>query len=166
MARLLKHEKKNPFTTNKFASPFLSLHHEVDKAMSELTDWFGESKSLFKEFDNCKINPAIDFVEDSKCLKIEAEMPGMDEKDITLSIDNHMLTLTGDKTTSKKDKGKNYSMREINYGHYERSINLPENLDLNKAKATFKKGMLWIEIPKKLVAGSRRKTLKIEKAPE
>ena len=166
MGSVHKREKNIPISTSNFTNPFLSLHQEVDKAMNQLSDWFGEAKLPFKEFDNLTLNPAIDFVEDDKLLKIEIEMPGMGEKDIKISIDNHTLTITGDKTTSKKDKGKNYTMREINYGHYERSVTLPDNLNLDKAKATFKKGMLWIEFPKKIMSQSQPKTLNIEKIKE
>ncbi len=166
MGSVRKSEKNIPIFTNNLVNPFLNLHQEVDKAMNELSNWFGESKLSLKEFDNLTLKPAIDFVEDDKMLRIEAEMPGMGEKDIKVSIDNHMLTISGEKTTSKKDKGKDYSMREISYGHYERSLTLPDNLDLEKAKASFKKGMLWIEFPKKILSQSQPRTINIEKAKD
>lgn len=166
MAGLRKHERKIPISKSNLADPFLNLHHEVDRVMDELYGWFDKSKFQLEKFDNLTISPAIDFIEDDKTLKVEAEMPGMGEKDIKVSIDNHMLTISGEKSTSRQDKGKNYSLREISYGRYERSVNLPDNIDIGKAKATFKKGMLWVEFPKKLLSKSKPKKINIEKVKE
>lgn len=163
MGTIHKREKHIPISRNNLANPFLSLHQEVDRAMNELSHWFDMPKIDFNKFDNLTLSPAIDFVEDKKMLRVEAEMPGMSEKDIHVSIDNHTLTIMGEKSTSKKDDGKNYRMREISYGKYERSITLPENLDLSNAKATFKKGMLWVEFPKKLKGKSAPKKINIQK---
>ncbi len=166
MGRLQKHEKNIPIAKGNLVDPFLSLHNEVDKAMDELSRWLDKSTFDLNKFDNLTLSPAIDFVEDDKMFRVEAEMPGMGEKDINISIDNHMLTISGEKSTSKKNEDKNYRMREISYGKYERSLTLPENLDIDNAKATFKKGMLWVEFPKMMKGKSKPKKIDIKKIKE
>lgn len=63
----------------------------------------------------------------------------------------------------KNDEGKNYTMREIGYGTYERQIPLPDNTDINNAESSFKKGMLWINVPKKPTDKSKVRELEIKK---
>lgn len=106
----------------------------------------------------------MDVVEDKDHFSIQLEMPGMDEKDIHLSITDNVLTISGEKSTSKKNKNKKYVSREISYGKYERSISLPSSVDVDKVKANFKKGMLWIQLPKKEETIGGARDIKIEQA--
>ena len=89
-------------------------------------------------------------------------MPGGDEKDVKVTSIDDVLTVRASKETSEKDEGKNYIMREIDYGSYERSISLPDNADHDNAQSTFKKGMLWVNIPKKSTTQSHIKELEIK----
>ena len=134
-------------------NPFLTIQKEVDKALHGFYEMF-ESKPLsLKEFEHMTLAPSMDLMEDENSYKLEIEMPGMDEKDIKVSLKDNLLTIHGEKSTSRKDERQNYIAREINYGRYERSITLPQASDSDKVTASFKKGMLWITIPKK--AGSK-----------
>ncbi|MDY6934104.1 MAG: Hsp20/alpha crystallin family protein [Spirochaetota bacterium] len=94
--------------------------------------------------------PTIDMEEDDKMIHIKAEMPGMDEKDLKVTIENNLLTLNGEKKTEKdeEDKDKRYHYTERRFGSFSRSIPLPEGVKSDKVKASFKKGVLKIEIPK------------------
>lgn len=168
MANLMDWKKSTPITkaTSK-KNPLLSLQSEFDNAMNRaMRDFYGllDLPTALHTFENLMITPSIDIVEDKDRIKIEAEMPGMGEEDIKLSFSDGNLTISGEKSTSKKDENKNYVSREINYGRYERSIALPDNIDIDKAKATFRKGMLWVDIPKKAEASQKSRELKIEKA--
>lgn len=147
-------------------NPFLSLQEEFEKAINRVYNLSGIGRHFPEDFDNLTMNPAIDIVDDKASFKVEAEMPGLDEKDIHVSINDGILTIRAEKEISKKDEGKNYLMREIGYGRYERMINLPESADIDKAKASFKKGMLWINIPKKGEAVKKSRDLKIEKVSD
>lgn len=115
------------------------------------------------EFHNLSINPSIDIVEDENYFKVEVEMPGVDENDIKVSINDNILNIKACKEISKKDDGKNYVMREIGYGSYERNLTLPDNVDIENAESTFKKGMLWVSLPKKAVDSSKARELEIKK---
>lgn len=137
--------------------PLFSLRNELNKAFSQFDRLFEPFNFPRIEFENLSLMPAMDVVDDEKHFKVELEIPGMDEKDIKVAINNGILSIKGEKTTSKQDKDKNYMSREIKYGMYERNIPLPEGIDVQNASASFKKGMLWVNIPKKpeFVKGSK-----------
>ncbi len=120
--------------------------------------------NLTVSYSNLNINPLVDIVEDENNFKVEVEMPGVDEKDIKVSISDNILTITAYKETSSKDEGKSYVIREIGYGSYERNIQLPENADLDQAESSFKKGMLWVTLPKKVINKSKARELEIKKS--
>jgi len=159
MASLKKHSQ-----SENVISPFLRLQQEVSHAMNDFYDLFEPMSIDLKKFENIKLSPALDIVEDKDCFKIEAEMPGMSEKDITVTFNDNRITIEGEKSTSKKDEKKNFVSREISYGRYERTVSLPLTADVDKATASFKKGMLWVTIPKKAQSPSGLKSIKIEKA--
>ncbi|WP_454782346.1 Hsp20/alpha crystallin family protein [Legionella sp. WA2022007384] len=163
MNALLKWKKGAPISVEHPHNPFLSLQQEVDKAFQDFYEMFSPNKSM-EQFEDLNLMPSMDVVEDKDHFTIQMEMPGMDEKDITVSLSGNSITITGEKSISKKNEQKKYISREISYGKYERSLSLPATIDINKAKATFKKGMLWIELPKKAEARSNSRHLKIETA--
>lgn len=150
--------------TREIMNPFVSIQKEVDRALNGFYDIFEAKPFHLKEFENLSIAPSMDLVEDEQCYKLEVEMPGMDEKDITISLNDNLLTVQGEKSTSTKDEHKNYIAREISYGRYERSISLPLAADAEKATASFKKGMLWINIPKKTGHKGNGHQIKIKRA--
>jgi len=127
-------------------------------------DTFIKTPMRFADLEKLKITPAIDIIDEINRIKIEAEVPGMGPEDLKISITNGCLMISGEKTTSKQDKDKYYQSREIAYGAYQRVISLPDSVDIDKAKATFKKGMLWIEIAKKEAATRKHKEIKVEEA--
>jgi HSP20 family protein len=124
------------------------MHQEIDKALHGIADVFEHKSNFLKNFDNMLLSPALDLVEDTHGFKLEVELPGLDETDIRLSIKGNVLTIRGEKSVSKKDENKNYIFREIAYGRYERHIAMPATADLSRCSANFKKGMLWINVPK------------------
>ena len=81
-------------------------------------------------------------------IKVSAELPGMDEKDIDVSLTRDTLTIKGEKKEEKEDTGKDYYKMERSYGSFTRSIPLPVEVDTDKVQATFKKGVLEITLPK------------------
>lgn len=163
MANFIHWKKSMPIAVeSRHKNPFVTLQNELDKAMRDFYSLFA-TPSVFDKFEGLTINPSIDLVEDKDSFKVEAEMPGLGEEDIKVSIGDGILTIRGEKTASKQDENKNYISREINYGYYERSIALPDSADIDKAKASFKKGMLWVTIPKTAEAAKKSRELKIEK---
>src|SRR5690606_31080138 len=90
-------------------SPFYNFQHEFDNLFQ---NFYRALPIPAAEFHNLNISPAIDLVEDESSFKVEIEMPGVDENDIKVSINDNMLNIKACKEISKKDEGKNYVMRE------------------------------------------------------
>ena len=100
------------------------------------------------EFRN-SISPKLDIAELKDKYEIKAELPGMDEKDINLSIEDGVLSISGEKKSEIEDKNKGYYLKECSYGTFSRSVRLPENIVDDKIAAKFNKGVLVIDMPKK-----------------
>lgn len=124
MNTLLKWKKGNPLAEHS-QHPFLNLQNEVDKAFRDFYDMFGPSKS-WEQFENLNLMPSMDVVEDKDHFTIQMEMPGMDEKDISVSFSGNILTITGEKSTSKKMIIKNtFLEKSIMVNMNARSLYLP-----------------------------------------
>ena len=147
-------------------NPFSSLQNEINRVFDDFfNNGFSESSLLPSSWtDDQLATPAVDIVENEKSFKVEAELPGMDQDDVEVTINDNYLTVKGEKKESKEDKDDNYVRRERYYGSYQRTISLPETANTDKAKATFKKGVLQVEIPKKEEAIKPSKKLEIKEA--
>jgi HSP20 family protein len=95
------------------------------------------------------LTPAWDVKETEKELVVKADLPGIDEKDIQLTIQDGVLSLRGEKKSERKDERDNYYVMERSYGSFQRSIRLPETVNDEKAEARFDKGVLTITLPKR-----------------
>lgn len=144
-------------------SPFVRLQQEMNHAMRDIYDLFDPMSANMGAFEGMRISPPIDLIETKENFKVEVEMPGMSEDDIKVSFDENRLIIEGEKTISKKNEKNDYVSREISYGRYERSVTLPFSANIEKATASFKKGMLWVIIPKKATNKLSTKNIKIEK---
>ena len=103
-------------------------------------DLFNELYSLPTSFlskSGMDLSPRIDISETDSEYKIEAELPGINQKEIDVKIDNNILTIKGKKEDIKEEKEKNYHLRERYYGAFQRSISLPNNIEPEKIKASF-----------------------------
>lgn len=92
--------------------------------------------------------PNIDVSETEKEVVISAELPGIEEKDIDVSLSKDAITIKGEKKEEKEEKGKSYYRMERSYGSFSRTIPLPAEIDADKTTAEFKKGVLTIKMPK------------------
>jgi HSP20 family protein len=93
--------------------------------------------------------PAVDVLEDENRVVVKAELPGMTEKDIEVSILGDTLTIKGEKRKEEEKKEKHYHRMERTYGVFHRTVTLPSSVASDKTKASFKDGILEIEMPKK-----------------
>src|SRR5215472_7073463 len=103
--------------------------------------------------------PAIDMSEDDKAYKISAELPGLDAKDVEVSVSGDRLVLKGEKRQEQEEKNKNYYHSERTYGSFQRSFELPASVDRDKIAADFSKGVLTLTLPK---TAARQQQQKIE----
>lgn len=92
--------------------------------------------------------PSIDIAETNESVVVTAELPGVSQDDVSITVMNNILTLKGEKKEEKEIKKENYHRIERNYGSFQRFVSLPTDVQSDKAKATYKDGILTITIPK------------------
>jgi len=136
--------------------------YDVRREMNRLFDDFFRGADLMTPFEQGRsFTPSINVTEGDEAIEVTAELPGMDEDDIDLTLSRQGLTIRGEKRDEKEDEGKNYYTRERSYGYFRRSIPLSvDAIDQDKVEATFDKGILTITLPKQEKA--RAVTKKIE----
>lgn len=94
------------------------------------------------------IAPRVDVSETDKELLIKVDVPGMTEKDVTITFNRDVLTISGEKQQDKEESARGWYRMERQYGSFSRSIALPFEVDINKADAIYKHGVLTIKLPK------------------
>jgi HSP20 family protein len=105
--------------------------------------------------------PNVDIVESEGTYQIHAELPGITEEEVNVSLNNNILTLSGEKKQEIKDEKDNFVRVERTYGKFERSFSLPSNIVADKVDASYKDGVLTVTIPKAEEAKSH--TIKIKR---
>jgi HSP20 family protein len=93
--------------------------------------------------------PPVDVAETQEKILVRAELPGMKQEDIQIEFENGLLTLRGDRTLDKQESGATYHRVERVYGNFSRSFTLPRTVDAERITASYRDGILEIEVPKK-----------------
>lgn len=145
--------------------PLEALHREMDQLFE---DFFGNLETglswprwsgLRSQSDAWTLN--VDVAEDDNEIRVSADVPGMEEKDIDVELSDNLLTIKGEKNQERDEKKPDYHVVERSYGSFHRSIPLPGGLEQDKAKARFKKGVLTITVPKSAQTKTSRKQIPI-----
>ncbi|HOD13928.1 MAG TPA: Hsp20/alpha crystallin family protein [Spirochaetota bacterium] len=128
-----------------------------------LTNLFDDFLNVPVEFIGNDLNPRVDVQEDEKAVYVKAEIPGLDEKDLNVTLHNTMLTISGEKKAEKKEEGKdrNYYYCERSFGSFSRTIELPEGIKADGVKAHYKNGVLEIELAKDEKAQPKKITIDV-----
>jgi HSP20 family protein len=123
---------------------FGSLQREVDRLFDEF------ARSTLAMAGNGSLMPSMDITETEKEFVITAELPGLERKDVEISLEDNVLTIRGEKKSETKpdDKNKNVHVSERSYGVFYRVLELPTKVDPSSVQATMSKGVLKITIPK------------------
>ena len=108
--------------------------------------------------------PAVDVYEDEHKVSLKIEVPGIDEKDIDVRVENNTLTVHGERKIEKEEKEENYRRVERQYGAFTRTFTLPTTVDTDNVAATYDKGVLKINLPKK--AEAKPKQIKVNVGTE
>lgn len=124
--------------------PLLLLHREMNRLFDDAFRGFGVP--AFGGFDPSAGWPNVELGETEKEIRVTAELPGLEEKDVEITIEDGALTLRGEKRSEVEDKARGYTERS--YGRFERRIALPQGIDRDNADATFKNGVLTVTLPK------------------
>jgi HSP20 family protein len=125
--------------------PFTSLRRDMERLFEDFSRDFSWGPPTTA---GTAVAPRIDVSETDSEIKIEAEMPGVEEKDVEVVLSNGRLTIKGEKKQEKEEKKKDYHVVERAYGSFARSIGLPFTADPEKVKASFTKGVLTVTVPK------------------
>jgi HSP20 family protein len=104
-------------------------------------------------------SPAVDVYEDEHNITLNIEVPGIDEKDIDVRVENNTLTVQGERKIEKEQKEENFRRVERQYGSFTRTFSLPSTVDSEKVEANYEKGVLRIQLPKK--AEAKPKQIKV-----
>ena len=147
--------------------PIYSLQREMNRVFDDFFrapawEGFGEFSELATERFMGDVSPRIDMSETDKELVLKAELPGMTEKDVDISITRDMLTISGEKKQEKEQTEKGWYRMERHYGSFTRSIPLPYEIESDKAEALYKNGVLTIRLPKSAVQQKATRTIPIK----
>ncbi len=118
--------------------------HELERA---LRNWESRFPRFFEGFEEGEIMPPVESYLKDGNLIVRADAPGMDPKDIEISVLHDVLTIKGERKAEKEVKEKDYLRREVSYGAFERHMTLPQGAAADKIKATFKNGVVEVSIP-------------------
>jgi HSP20 family protein len=112
------------------------------------------------------LSPKIDVAESKDAIDVTAELPGVDEKDVDVTLADGILTVRGEKKTGRdeQDKDKNWHVVERSYGSFSRTIPLPFDPDPAKVEAKFDKGVLHVHLPKPAEVAKKQQKIEIKKA--
>ncbi len=142
-------------------NPFEQFRREMDQMFNGfLSDWPMRSSLIDRRLG--QFIPQIDVDETEKEVRITAELPGMDEKEVEVTLTQGVLTIKGEKREEHEENKRDFHHSELRYGMFQRAIQLPADIDADKAKASFKKGVLRITLPKTAEAQSSRRRIQIE----
>jgi HSP20 family protein len=125
-------------------------------AMDRLFDQsFGRLPQLRGGEDLGPTSLGLDVLENGNEFVVKAAIPGVDPKDVEISIDDDVLTIRGSFEKAEEQQEETYIRRELRYGNFQRALRLPPLVDVEKAQASFEHGMLKLTLPKKAEARSR-----------
>ena len=158
-----KGDQPDRITPTAAVDPFSSMRGEIDRIFdSFLGRRFGDTPSLFqgRMFD---VTPSIDVTENEATIRIDAELPGMKEEDVDVSLRDGVLTIQGEKKTERDETKDDVHVTERSFGRFQRSFRVPDTIDQDAIEAKMEDGVLHITLPKRPEAVQPEKKIPIGK---
>jgi HSP20 family protein len=140
-----------------------AMRDEMERMFERFEHGWPRWPALFRRDGEFAV-PDLDVRENANSIIVEAELPGVDEKDVSVTLANGMLTITGEKKHEKEEKGESYYLAERSFGSFERALRLPDTVDDAKVEAKFDKGVLKVTAAKKPEAVKAERKIEIKKA--
>jgi HSP20 family protein len=139
--------------------PFLTFQQQMNQMVDEFTrGWglapVGTAREVWELF-----SPHIDVTESDQEVKVSVELPGLEDKDIDVSLSRDMLTIRGEKKREEEEQGRNYYRAERSYGAFRRSVRLPASVDADGAEAVFRQGVLTVTLPKESTGWAHKRVM-------
>lgn len=156
--------KTTPVTSHSHSRDiFAAMRDEIDNIFQRFESGWPRRPALFRRDGEFTV-PELDVRENTNSIVIEAELPGVDEKDVSVTLANGVLTITGEKKQEAQEKRENYYMAERSFGSFQRAIRLPDTVDESKVEAKFDKGVLRVTAGKKPEAVKTERKIEIKKS--
>ena len=150
MAQEIKKPDTRGIGMPRYKDPFSEIRGEMDRLFDSFLDRGFPSRGGLPQVTAPEIAmPDIDVRENDKEIVFEAELPGLDEKDVDIMLRDGVLSLKGHKKSKRDEKSDIYHVVERSYGSFDRAFKLPDTIDENQIKANFDKGVLQIVVPKR-----------------
>ena len=142
------------------AATLPTLLRDVDRLFEDVLRGFEPSRAA----NTPAFAPDLDVDETETEVRVTADLPGLEEKNVDVSVESDVLTISGERQaeSTREEGGRRYTERS--YGKFQRSIPLPENADVEKATASFAKGVLTVTVPKVADAPSKRRKIDVKSA--
>ena len=164
MTEQSKTAEQGSLPTPRSLDPFSSMRAEMERLFdSYLGHGLGRLPGLSREGWGGFTSPSTDLKETDKEFLVEAELPGMDENDVSVTLTNGVLTIRGEKKSEREEKKENYRLMERSYGSFHRSFQLGDAVDPDNVKASFEKGVLRVALPKRPESAKAEKQIPIGK---
>jgi HSP20 family protein len=144
---------------NEDMDPFMSLHRNVNRLFDEVFHGFDTPSVLGRMMPRNGVWPSVEFSETDTEIVVTAEVPGLEDNDVEVLLEDSVLTLRGEKKSETEDKDRQFSERY--YGCFERRLALGREVDEDKVAATFKNGVLTVTLPKTEKAQANAKRIAI-----
>lgn len=147
--------------------PFFELTSLQDRVNQLFNQAFGgwEGFGFEQPLTSAEFVPPVDILEDEHNILLQAEIPGVKEGDLNITLENNVLTITGERKFKDEEKKENFHRMERRYGKFTRSFTLPGGVDFEKVNATFDNGILTITLPKKEEFKPKQITIGVNKTP-
>lgn len=121
---------------------------DVFRNFDELFEHFPHHPRRFSRSGESVWSPRIDVIESEKAYELRAELPGIDKKELNISVKNDVLTISGEKKGEEKKEGDDYYCCERRFGNFERSFRMADTVDSENVSAEYKEGVLVVTVPK------------------
>ena len=165
MAQEIKKSETSGAVAPRYRNPFAEMRAEMDRVFESFLGPSVFSRTpLSSRAQAAMVDPDIDVRENDKEIVFEAELPGIDEKDVQVAVRDGVLSMKGEKKSERDEKKDTYHLVERSYGSFERSFRLPDSVDEEKIKADFTKGVLRVVVPKRAEAVKAEKKIPIGKS--
>jgi HSP20 family protein len=141
---------------------FTELQREMNGIFDNMWRGFGTPAVTGDGGTSRLLQPTTDIAETDKEYEVTVELPGIDEKDVEVTLANGVLSIKGEKKFEREEKKKDYYLSERSFGSFQRSIRVPEDVDGEKVSAAFAKGVLTLKLPKLSEAQSTTKKIAVK----
>ena len=150
--------------------PMVRLHRDIDQLFNHFFRGFaspapGNTMPFSSLTQSVLFKPQVDLSASEQEYVLTVEIPGVNEKEISVDISGGTMTIKGEKKKEKEEKEKDYYRIERQYGTFQRVLSLPEDVDQDNIKAKFKNGVLTVLIPRKALPASEVKQIEVNAEP-